>query len=167
MADTPVLSPERDALLRALAAQAAAWWRHKLEGHGYLSDFDNGDRSPAGETMQVMASLAALRAPRPESSRFERFEQLLTANVLEHLLRHPAPERPTSYTLDVDYGPSYQLGSIAHEAGVSGFPWKTTMWVCWGPAPEQCYVEVKCGYGQPTQRLPTPPAAPAPLAAAA
>jgi len=63
--------------LRGLAQQAAGWWRKRLEGHGYLSDFDNGDRSQAGELAQVMASMAALRTPRAEPSRFEHFEQLL------------------------------------------------------------------------------------------
>lgn len=46
----PAPSPERRALLHALARQAAAYWRQRLEGHGYLSDFDNGDTSRAGET---------------------------------------------------------------------------------------------------------------------
>jgi hypothetical protein len=183
MADTTPIAPERHALLLALAQQAAAYWRQRLEGHGYLSDFDNGDTSRAGETAQIMASMAALRAPRPEAGRVERFEQLLTEALLERMLRKPVPpardlshlqgDRPgfthaemeewrakaaasatEDIVLDVDYGPSGLLRQVAEEAQVSGFPWKTTMWVCWDARPECCYVEVRAGYGRATQRLP-------------
>jgi hypothetical protein len=177
------ITPERQALLQGLASQAAAWWRKRLEGHGYLSDFDNGDHSRAGETAQIMVSMAALRTPRPEPSRFEHFEQLLTEALLTRLLRNPEPaprdlthlqgERPgftteemedmraraaasaaESVALSVDYGPEGMLREAAETARVSGFPWKTTMWVCWDSRPECCYVEVRAGYGRPTQRLP-------------
>jgi hypothetical protein len=183
MADAAPITPERQALLLALAQQAAAYWRKRLEGHGYLSDFDNGDRSPAGETAQIMASMAALRSPRPSTDKFERFEQLLTEALLERMLRNPMPpasdlshlhgDRPgfthaemeemrakaaasatEDIVLDVDYGPTGLLREVAQAAGVSGFPWKTTMWVCWDARPECCYVEVRAGYGRPTQRLP-------------
>lgn len=156
MADTPApsITPERQALLEGLARQAAAWWRKRLEGHGYLSDFDNGDTSRAGETAQIMASMAALRTPRPEASRFEHFEQLLIQVVLVRLLREPEPAEPDDLVLDVDYGPCRLLAELAHEAGVSGFPWKTTMWVCWAADPAKCYVEVRAGYGRPYERLP-------------
>lgn len=183
MADTTHIAPERQALLLALAQQAAAYWRQRLEGHGYLNDFDNGDTSRAGETAQIMASMAALRTPRPEAGRFERFEQLLTEALLERMLRNPVPPAPDlshlqgttpgfthaemeewrakaaasateDLVLDVDYGPSGLLHQVAEEAQVSGFPWKTTMWVCWDARPECCYVEVRAGYGRPTQRLP-------------
>lgn len=183
MEETPSITPECQALLLALAQQAAAYWRKRLEGHGYLSDFDNGDTSRAGETAQIMASMGALRTPRPEAGRFERFEQLLTEALLERMLRNPVPpardlshlqdDRPgfthaemeewrakaaasatEDIVLDVDYGPSGLLRKVAEEARVSGFPWKTTMWVCWDARPECCYVEVRAGYGRPTQRLP-------------
>ena len=157
MPENPIaapLAPEREALLRGLAQQAAAWWRKRLEGHGYLSDFDNGDRSPAGELAQVMASMAALRTPRAEPSRFEHFEQLLQELVFTRLWREPVPAKPYSLALRVDYGPEDILGEVAQEAGVTGFPWKTTMWVCWAAEPSGCYVEVRAGYGRQTQRLP-------------
>lgn len=183
MADTAPITPERHALLLALAQQAAAYWRKRLEGHGYLSDFDNGDTSRAGETAQIMASMAALRSPQPSADKFERFEQLLTEALLERMLRNPVPpardlshlqgDRPgfthaemeeirakaaasatEDVVLDVDYGPTELLREVAQEAGVSGFPWKTTMWVCWDARPECCYVEVRAGYGRATQRLP-------------
>jgi hypothetical protein len=183
MSTTLPVTPERRALLHALAQQAAAYWRKRLEGHGYLSDFDNGDTSRAGETAQIMASMAALRTPRPEAGRVERFEQLLTEALLERMLRNSVPPaRDLSHlqdttpgftdaemeeiraraaasatediVLDVDYGPSELLRQVAEEAQVSGFPWKTTMWVCWDARPECCYVEVRAGYGRATQRLP-------------
>ncbi|MVN77719.1 hypothetical protein GO988_15405 [Hymenobacter sp. HMF4947] len=147
-------TPERQALLQGLAQQAAAWWRKRLEGHGYLSDFDNGDHSRAGETAQLMASMAALRTPRPEPSRLEGFEQLLRELVVTRLWREPVPARAYSLVLSVDYGPEGLLREVAQEAGVTGFPWKTTMWVCWAADPAQCYVEVRAGYGRPTERLP-------------
>jgi hypothetical protein len=148
------IAPERQALLQGLASQAAAWWRKRLEGHGYLSDFDNGDRSQAGETAQIMASMAALRTPRPEPSRLEHFEQLLQELVFTRLWREPVPAKPYSLVLRVDYGPEDVLREVAQEAGVTGFPWKTTMWVCWATDPANCYVEVRAGYGRDTQRLP-------------
>jgi len=176
-------TPEHLALLQGLAQQAAAWWRKRLEGHGYLSDFDNGDRSPAGEMTQLLASLAALSTPKPGAAKFARFEQLLTEAVLARMLREPLPpandlthlqgtwsgftEAEMAQTraetaasaaehvvLGVDYGPEGLLREVAEAAGVSGFPWKTTMWVCWDARPECCYVEVRAGYGRPTQRLP-------------
>jgi hypothetical protein len=179
----PAVSPEHLALLQGLAQQAAAWWRQQLEGPGYLSKFDNGDRSQAGETAQIMASMAALRSPQPSADKFDRFEQLLTEALLTRLLREPLPPaRDLSHlqgkrygftsaemadmraraaaspandiALSVDYGPEGLLREIGQAAGVSGFPWKTTMWVCWDARPECCYVEVRAGYGRPTQRLP-------------
>jgi hypothetical protein len=183
MSSIPTVTPERRALLHALAAQAAAWWRKRLEGHGYLSDFDNGDRSQAGETAQIMASMAALRTPQPNADKVERFEQLLTKALLTRMLRDPLPPArdlshlqgtPPGFThtemeetrakaaasaaedvvLGVDYGPEGLLRQVAQDAQVSGFPWKTTMWVCWDARPECCYVEVRAGYGRATQRLP-------------
>lgn len=150
------ITPERQALLQGLAQQAAGWWRKRLEGHGYLNDFDNGDRSQAGETAQIIASMAALRTPRPEPSWFEHFEQLLQELVFTRLWREPVPPNPNSLMLRVDYGPEGVLGEVAQEVGVTSFPWKTTMWVCWAADPTECYVEVRCGYGYgaPTQRLP-------------
>jgi hypothetical protein len=177
------ITPERQVLLQGLASQAAAWWRNQIAGLGYLSKFDNGDRSPAGETAQVMASLAALRSPQPSADKFDHFEQLLTERLLARLLRNPEPApRDLSHLqgnmpgftaaeledmraraaassaeylpLGVDYGPEGLLREVAEAAGVSGFPWKTTMWVCWDTRPECCYVEVRPGYGRPTQRLP-------------
>ena len=159
MPENPIaapIAPERQALLQGLAQQAAGWWRKRLEGHGYLSDFDNGDRSPAGELAQVMASMAALRTPRPEPNRFEYFEQLLQELVFTRLWREPVPVRPYSLVLRVDYGPEDVLREVAQEACVTGFPWKTTMWVCWAADPANCYVEVRAGYGRETQRLPAP-----------
>lgn len=154
MSDTPEITLERQALLRALASQAAAWWRQTIEGPGYLSKFDNGDRSKAGELAQVMASMAALRTPRLEPSRFEHFEQLLQELVFTRLWREQVPATPYSLVLRVDYGPEDVLREVAQEAGVTGFPWKTTMWVCWAADPANCYVEVRAGYGRETQRLP-------------
>lgn len=183
MADTTPIAPERYALLLALATQAAAYWRKRLEGHGYLSDFDNGDTSRAGETAQIMASMAALRTPRLATAKVERFEQLLTEALLERMLRNPVPpardlshlrgDRPgfthaemeawrakaaasatEDLTLDVDYAPAGLLREIAEQAQVSGFPWKTTLWVCWDARPECCYLEVREGYGRASRRLP-------------
>jgi len=154
MPDTPQITPERQALLRGLASQAAAWWRQRLEGHGYLSDFDNGDTSQAGEMAQLMASMAALRTPRPEPHRLAHFEQLLLGQLLTRFWREPVPAKPCSLVLSVDYGPEGLLGEVAQEAGVTGFPWKTTMWICWATDPADCYVDVRAGYGRPTQRLP-------------
>jgi hypothetical protein len=183
MSSTLTVTPERWALLHALATQAAAYWRKRLEGHGYLSDFDNGYTSRAGETAQIMASMAALRSPQPSADKVERFEQLLTEALLERMLRNPVPPArdlshlqgtPPGFThaemeetraqaaasaaedivLGVDYGPEGLLREVAQTAQVSGFPWKTTMWVCWDVRPECCYVEVRAGYGRATQRLP-------------
>ncbi|MGI4866135.1 MAG: hypothetical protein ACRYFZ_19580 [Janthinobacterium lividum] len=183
MADTAPITPERQALLEALSQQAASWWRRKVEGPGYLSKFDNGDRSQAGEMAQLLASMAALSSPQPSADKFERFEQLLTEALLERMLRDPMPpardlshlqgDRPgfthaemeemraqaaasatEDVVLDVDYGPTGVLREVAQEASVSGFPWKTTMWVCWDARPECCYVEVRAGYGRATERLP-------------
>lgn len=177
------ITPERQALLRALASQAAGWWRQTIEGPGYLSKFDNGDRSQAGEMAQLLASMAALRSPQPSADKFDYFEQLLTEAVLARLLHRPMPaprdlshldgERPgftaaeleelraraaaspaEDVVLSVDYGPEGLLREAAATAGVGGFPWKTTMWVCWDARPACCYVEVRAGYGRETQRLP-------------
>lgn len=147
MADTPALTPERQALLEALASQAAAWWREKTEGPGYLSKFDNGDRSEAGELAQLLASMTALKSPQAPASSFDRFELLLQAAVLARLLREPEPAEPGELVLDVDYGPCRLLGDAAWQAGVAGFPWKTTMWVRWAADSAACYLEVKTGYG--------------------
>lgn len=133
--------------------------------------------------MQIMASMAALRTPQPSADKFEYFQQLLHEALLTRLLQEPMPpardltylqgERPgftraeleemylratanaaRDLVLSVDYGPEGLLREAAQMAGVSGFPWKTTMWVCWDARPECCYVEVRPGYGRPTQRLP-------------
>jgi hypothetical protein len=171
---TASVTPERQTLLVALAQQAAAWWRTTIAAPGYLSKFDNGDRSSAGETAQVMASLAALRSPQPSADKFDHFEQLLTEALpaprdLSHLqgnmpgftaaeladIRARAAASPAEdVVLSVDYGPEGLLRQVAESAGVGGFPWKTTMWVCWDTRPECCYVEVRAGYGRDTQRLP-------------
>jgi hypothetical protein len=155
----PAATPERLALLQGLAQQAAAWWRQQLEDPGYLSKFNNGDRSQAGETAQIMASMAALRSPNPPATALDCFEQVLTQAVLAHLLREPSPSR-SSYegaarylTLRVDYGPEGELRKAAEAARVSGFPWKTTMWVNWDADAAKCYLEVKRGYGAATERL--------------
>jgi hypothetical protein len=148
------VTPEHQALLLALAQQAAAWWRHKVAGPGYLSKFDNGDRSRAGEMVQVMAAMRDAKVPSPDVSVFDRFEQLLSAHILRKMLANPLPERPESLTFRVDYGPEYELAEIAREAGVSGFPFKTTMYLRWAADPAECYVEVKAGYGRAYERLP-------------
>jgi hypothetical protein len=184
MAAIASITPERWALLHALAQQAAAYWRKRLEGHGYLSDFDNGDTSRAGETAQLMASMAALSSPPTSADKVERFEQLLTEALLARMLREPLPPArdlshlqgtQPGYTpaeleerraraaasatrdvvLSVDYAPEGLLREVAQAAGVLGFPWKTTMWVCWDARPECCYVDVRAGYGRPTERLPS------------
>ena len=183
MSYTPEITLERQALLQGLAQQAAAWWREKVADPGYLSKFDNGDTSRDGEFGRVLASLAALKTPQPSTDKFARFEQLLTEAVLARLLREPLPpardlshlegdcpgftraERAEMHAraaasaardlvLSVDYSPEGLLCDIAQAAGVGGFPWKTTMWVCWDTRPECCYVEVRAGYGRPTVRLP-------------
>jgi len=193
MPENPTADPitlERQALLQGLAQQAAAWWRNTIAGPGYLSKFDNGDRSRAGETAQVMASLAALRSPQPSADKFDHFEQLLTEALLTRLLGNPEPaprdlshlqgnmpdftaaelediraraaaSAAASVVLSVDYGPEGLLRQVAESVGVGGFPWKTTMWVCWDTRPECCYVEVRAGYGRATQRLPAVGEAPA------
>jgi len=160
MEETPSITPERQALLLALSQQAAAWWRDQVAGPGYLSKFRNGDTSPAGETAQVMASLTALQSPLPAAEQFDRFEQALVARVLAFMQRDPFPTRPYEgaaryLVLSVDYAPEGELRKAAEEARItSGFPWKTTMWVNWDARPECCYVEVRAGYGRPTERLP-------------
>ncbi|MGI4759886.1 MAG: hypothetical protein ACRYF0_04215 [Janthinobacterium lividum] len=168
MSNIPEITPERQALLLGLAQQAAAWWRDQVAGPGYLSKFRNGDTSQAGETAQLLASMAALQSPQPAAEAFDRFEQALTARVLAFLQRDPSPSR--SYegvarylVLSVDYAPEGELRKAAEDARLtSGFPWKTTMWVNWDARPECCHVEVRAGYGAPTQRLPAPaPQAPA------
>jgi hypothetical protein len=169
MEETPSITPERQALLLALSQQAAAWWRDQVAGPGYLSKFRNGDTSQAGETAQVMASLTALQSLSPAAEQFDSFEQALAARVLAFMQRDPFPTRPYEGTarylaLNVDYAPEGELRKAAEEARItSGFPWKTIMWVNWDARPECCYVEVRAGYGQLTQRLPavgeTPPAA--------
>ena len=158
MAET-IIAPERQALLQALSQQAAAWWRDQVAGPGYLSKFRNGDTSLAGETAQVMASLAALRSPQPAADQFDRFEQELHRALWERMQGDPCPTRPYEgparyVVLSVDYGPEGELGRVARSVGVAGFPWKTTMWVNWDARPECCYIEVRAGYGTPTQRLP-------------
>ncbi|GAB3726148.1 hypothetical protein GCM10027594_07770 [Hymenobacter agri] len=154
MDNIPILTPERQALLQALAKQAAAWWRRQLEDPGYLGKFQNGDRSRAGEMAQIMASMAALRSPGPATETLDRFEQLLTDTILGWMQREPVAkwERP----LSTDYGPEGPLREAAEAAGVSGFPCKTTMWVKWGAEPAACYVDVRHGYGAAVQRLPAP-----------
>lgn len=183
MSDTPGITPERRALLQGLAQQAAAWWRTQLEDPGYPGKFDNGDRSQAGELGQIMASMAALKSPGPASDNLARFEQLLTDALLSRLLRNPLPaprnlahlqgEHPgftaaemeerraraaacatEDIVLSVDYGPEGLLREAGEAARVAGFPWKTTMWVCWDSDPAKCYIEVRRGYGRATQRLP-------------
>lgn len=162
MSDTPEITPERQALLQGLASQAAAWWRDQLAGPGYLSKFRNGDTSQVGELAQIMASMAALQSPQPPASQFDRFEHALSERVLAFLQRDPSPSRPDYegaaryLALSVDYGPEGELRKAAEEARVSGFPWKTTMWVNWDADAAKCGIEVRCGYGAPTQRLPTP-----------
>jgi hypothetical protein len=161
------IAPERQVLLQGLARQAAAWWRDQIAGPGYLSKFNNGDTSQAGELARVMASTAALKSPQPVASQFDRFEHALSERVLAFLQRDPSPSRP-SYegparylALSVDYAPEGELRKAAEEAQVSGFPWKTTMWVNWDADAAKCYIEVRCGYGAPTQRLPAVGEAPA------
>ena len=168
MSDLPLIALERQQLLASLAAQAAAWWRTTIAAPGYLSKFDNGDRSEAGELAQVLASFGALKSPQPAVEAFDRFELLLTEAVLARLLLDPSPRRP-EYTgparycvLSVDYGPEGLLAQAAQQADVAGFPWKTTMWVNWDADPAKCYLEVRAGYGRPTQRLPEVAPAPAP-----
>lgn len=178
MAETAVITPEREALLRALASQAAAWWRAQLQAPGYAHKFNNGDRSRDGEMGQILASMVALRSPQPNAERLERFEQLLAERVLACLLRDPSPVYQPSaavvagstaeqlaaararaardLVLSVDYGPEGELRRAAEEAGVSGFPWKTTMWVEWDAREALCSVEVRAGYGASPQRLPAP-----------
>ena len=156
MDDTPTITPERQALLQGLAQQAAAWWRRQLGDAGYLGKFQNGDRSRAGETAQIMASLTALRSPGPTREALDRFEQLLTDTILGWMQQEPVSkwERP----LSTDYGPEGPLREAAEAAGVRGFPWKTTMWVKWGREPAMCYVDVRHGYGATVQRLSPLPA---------
>lgn len=153
-------TPEHLALLQGLAKQAAAWWRKQLEDPGYAGKFNNGDRSQAGETAQIMASMAALQGPQPQADQLGRFEQLLTEALWERMQRNPTPndpedDSPAAYTvLSVDYGPEGELRKAASTAGVSGFPWKTSMWVHWDADAAKCYVEVRRGYGAEAQRLP-------------
>ena len=154
--------PEHLARLQRLAQQAAAWWRAQLAAPGHAGKFNNGDTSPAGETVQIMASMAALFSREPASDALDRFEQLLFQALWERMERDPSPSKPeykgsARYTvLSVDYGPEGELRKAAQDAGVSGFPWKTTMWVHWDANPAKCYTEVRYGYGAPTQRLPCP-----------
>jgi hypothetical protein len=153
--------PEHLALLHALAKQAATWWRNQLEDPGYASKFNNGDRSRAGETAQIMASMAALQGPQPASPALDHFEQLLTEALWSRMQRDPGLGRPEAkgaacrHVLSVDYAPEYELRKAAETARVSGFPWKTTMWVRWDADPAECYIEVSKGYGAELKRLPT------------
>ena len=153
-------SPEHLALLQRLAQQAAAWWRAQLASPGYADKFNNGDTSRAGETAQIMASMAALKGPSPASDALDRFEQLLFQALWQRMEQDPSPHKPeykgsARYTvLSVDYGPEGELAKAARATGVSGFPWKTTMWVNWDADPAKCYTEVSCGYNAPIQRLP-------------
>ena len=179
MDNTPSITPERHALLQGLARQAAAWWRRQLEDPGYLGKFQNGDTSRAGETAQIMASMVALRSPGPPNPALDRFEQLLTEALLNRMLQVPSPvadapsvtvrqmstaeqlaamaQRPArDCVLSVDYGPEGLLRQVAEEARVTGFPWKTTMWVSWDADPDKCYLDVRYGYGAEVQRLPLP-----------
>ena len=162
MADTPAMTPEREALLQGLAQQAAAWWRNQVASPGHLSHFNNGDTSRAGEMAQIMASMAALQAPGPTSNRLDQFERELALALWEQMRQDPSPSRPSysgparDLTLSVDYAPEGPLRLAATSAGVSGFPWKTVMWVSWDADPAKCYSYVRCGYGAPTQRLPPP-----------
>jgi hypothetical protein len=181
MENTPPITPERQKLLQGLARQAAVWWRRQLADPGYLGKFQNGDTSRAGETAQIMASLAALRSPGPANEALDRFEQLLAEAVLNWMLKSPSPapgalseearcmctaeqlaaiaQRPARYLLlSVDYGPEGLLRQVAEEARVSGFPVKTTMWVSWDADPARCHVEVRHGYGAAAQRLSSTPA---------
>lgn len=176
MSEPPLLTPERQALLQGLAQQAAAWWRRELEDPGYLGKFQNGDTSRAGETAQIMASMAALRSPGPTNPALDRFEQVLSEALLNWMRQAPSPvadelsaaarrmstpeqlaamaQRPArDLVLSVDYGPEGLLRQVAQEARVSGFPWKTTMWVSWDADLAKCYVEVRRGYGNPPERL--------------
>lgn len=154
------IAPERQALLQGLASQAAAWWRDQIAGPGYLNKFNNGDTSRDGEFARVLASMVALKSPQPAESEFDRFERALSERVLAFLQRDPSPSRPNYegaaryMVLSVDYAPEGELRKAAEEVRVSGFPWKTTMWVNWDADAAKCYLEVRCGYGAPTQRLP-------------
>jgi hypothetical protein len=159
MSENPIIL-ERQTLLRGLAQQAAAWWRDQVAAPGYLSKFHNGDTSHIGEIARVMASTVALKSPGPTADRLDHFEQQLVTNILARLQQDPSPVRPDYegparyYALSVDYAPEGELREAASAAGVAGFPWKTTMWVNWDADPAKCYLEVRCGYGAPTQRLP-------------
>lgn len=175
-------TPERLALLQGLAQQAATWWRKQLEDPGYLGKFNNGDRSRTGEMGQIMASMAALKGPQPKKDQLDQFEQLLTQGLLSRMLRNPLPaprslahlqgtwpgfthaemeetraraaaSATEDVVLNVDYGPEGLLRETAEAARVSGFPWKTTMWVCWDSDPAKCYLDVRRGYGTEVQRL--------------
>ena len=178
MSETPAVTTERQALLTSLAQQAAAWWRLQLEDPGYASKFDNGDRSETGELTQILASMAALSSRGPAPASIERFRQVLADKVLAWLLVYPMPvveksdhdwmstpeqlaaraARPArDLILSTDYGPEGLVREAAEEARVSGFPWKTTMWVSWDADPAKCYIEVRKGYNRPTQRLPPLP----------
>ncbi|MGI4762521.1 MAG: hypothetical protein ACRYF0_17550 [Janthinobacterium lividum] len=160
-APAAVVTPEHLASLQALAKQAAAWWRNQLEDPGYAGKFNNGDRSQAGEMAQIMASMAALQSPSPKSPALDLFEQLLTDALWSRMERDPIPSEPecaspaNDIVLSVDYGPEGELRKAASSASVSGFPWKTTMWVNWDADPAKCYIEVRRGYGAENQRLPT------------
>jgi hypothetical protein len=155
----PTATPEHLALLQGLAQQAAAWWRKQLEDPGYLGKFDNGDRSRTGEMSQIMASMAALKSPSPATLALDHFEQLLTEALWSRMQKDPSPSRPeykgpaSYHVLSVDYGPEYELRKAAETARVSGFPWKTTMWVNWDADAAKCYLEIKRGYGAEVTRL--------------
>lgn len=169
-------------LLQRLARQAAAWWRTQLASSGYAGKFSNGDTSRAGETAQIMASMVALQQPEPAQDALNHFEQLLFQALWERMESDPSPT-PRTYAhgaesgltqaeaaeasrraashpachlvLSVDYGPEGELRKAAESARVSGFPWKTTMWVNWDADPTKCYIDVRYGYGAEVQRLPT------------
>jgi hypothetical protein len=149
-------TPAHLALLQAIAQQAARWWRQQLADPGYLGKFNNGDTSRNGELTQIMASMVALSSPGPDTSALDQFEQLLTAALWQRLERNPSPKKQEDIVLGTDYAPEGLLREIGAAAQVSGFPWKTTMWVCWAAEAAECYVEVRHGYGAPARRLPTP-----------
>lgn len=114
---------------------AAKWWGDKLRNVG-LGSFNNGDDSPIGGMVMVMATALAIDE-KPSGSNIDIFEKRLSEAIKENM------ERTTYMQLTCDYNPCSMLYDIANELNISTscFPWKTTMEII------QDRVRVSCGYG--------------------
>ena len=121
------------------AKKAAKWWADQLRNGAKL---DNGDKSDAGFTTHMLATLAQSNRNIPEE-KIILFENSLTKFVLD--------EKMTTVILGCDYHPDRQLLLASEEAGIevgmTDFPWKTTMWI------KDDVVEVSEGYGASSVKI--------------